>query len=235
MQYKLAAYHFYINRMLTLSMTSQVKQQEWDLICTVAMNNVFPMELIHTIKNQLTKIHNTTERLINTERRITFTYHSQPIRKATNLLKHTNLNKAFRRTNTVYHQLQNTTDHINLNASGVYRLQCGSCSIWYIGQCGRSISVRYREHTRYSILEQRIQSQLMPFIFSITDMNKALRSNPYMLHTCSKGNFMNHWETFYIQLHELNLLIDEQQPQEHNPLYALSSISHQTTTHHIRL
>jgi hypothetical protein len=43
---------------------------------------------------------------------------------------------------------------------------------------------------------------------------------------------MNHRETFYMkQLHHLNLLIDEQQPQDHNPLYALGNISQQIATH----
>jgi hypothetical protein len=33
------------------------------------------------------------------------------------------------------------------------------------------------------ILEQTIRSQLMPCIFAITDMNKALRNKPYKFHT----------------------------------------------------
>jgi hypothetical protein len=191
-------------------------------------------ELIHTIKKKLSAIHNQHNRKADTHRKtlITFAYFSPLIRKVTNLFKRTNLNIAFRPTNTIYHQLQNTTGNVNLNTSGIYRLQCGSCTKSYTGQSGRSISVRYREHTRYI----RTNNPISAYVLHI--LNNRHEYGPqeqplHLLHTYSKGNFKNHWDTFYIQqLHQLNLLIDEQQPQEHNPLYALGSISHQTTTHH---
>jgi hypothetical protein len=42
---------------------------------------------------------------------------------------------------------------------------------------------------------------------------------------------MNCWETFHMQqLQHLGLLIDEQQPHELSPLYALGSITGQTDT-----
>jgi hypothetical protein len=41
---------------------------------------------------------------------------------------------------------------------------------------------------------------------------------------------MNLWETFYIQqLHNLRLLIDEQQQHELNPLYTLDRVPKQST------
>jgi len=36
---KLAAYNFYINRMLTLPITKQAKQQEWKILLAIAQNN----------------------------------------------------------------------------------------------------------------------------------------------------------------------------------------------------
>jgi hypothetical protein len=53
----------------------------------------------------------------------------------------------------------------------------------------------------------------------------------HMLKTCHKGNLMNIWKTFHIQqLHHLQLLIDEQSPQELNPLYTLGRIPRQLAT-----
>jgi hypothetical protein len=41
---------------------------------------------------------------------------------------------------------------------------------------------------------------------------------------------MNHWETLYRQqLHHLNLLIDKQQPHEHNLVYALGNIPNRSS------
>ena len=38
---KLAAYKFYINRMLLTPITEQARQQEWKTTCTIARNNGF--------------------------------------------------------------------------------------------------------------------------------------------------------------------------------------------------
>jgi hypothetical protein len=56
-QHKLAAYNFYILRMLFLPITNQTKQQAWHLIRTIAMNNGFPVDLIHKLKNKMIKTH----------------------------------------------------------------------------------------------------------------------------------------------------------------------------------
>ena len=42
LEHKLAAFHFFINRMLTLIITKQAKQQEWKIILAIAQNNEFP-------------------------------------------------------------------------------------------------------------------------------------------------------------------------------------------------
>jgi hypothetical protein len=53
----------------------------------------------------------------------------------------------------------------------------------------------------------------------------------HMLKTCHKGSLMNIWENFYMQqLNYLQLLIDEQSPQELNPLYTLGYILRQLAT-----
>jgi hypothetical protein len=50
---KLAAFNFYINRMLTLPVTKQAKQLEWKIILVVAQNNGFPLRIIHNLKKKL--------------------------------------------------------------------------------------------------------------------------------------------------------------------------------------
>ena len=47
---KLAAFNFYINRMITLPIAEQTKQQEWRTILTVAKNNGFTLHIIHNLK-----------------------------------------------------------------------------------------------------------------------------------------------------------------------------------------
>jgi len=51
--HKLAAYNFYINRMLTIPITERARQQEWNTIHTIPRNNGFPLQIIHNLKNKL--------------------------------------------------------------------------------------------------------------------------------------------------------------------------------------
>jgi transposase-like protein len=80
---------------------------------------------------------------------VTFTYHRPLTHKVTSLLKHTNLNIAFRTSNTIYMQLCDEVPQNKMNSSGIYRLQCKSCHSSYVGQTGRSIEIRHREYVRY--------------------------------------------------------------------------------------
>ena len=52
-QHKMAAYNTYIHRMLTLPITKQVQQKEWDIICSTASNNGYPLSLIHHTRNKI--------------------------------------------------------------------------------------------------------------------------------------------------------------------------------------
>ena len=52
-EYKLAAFNFYLNRLLVLPITKQAKQQEWQNILAVAQNNGFPLHIIHNLKKKL--------------------------------------------------------------------------------------------------------------------------------------------------------------------------------------
>jgi hypothetical protein len=50
LEHKRAAYNFYMNRMITLAITEQTKQEEWNTILTVAKNNGFPLKIIRKLK-----------------------------------------------------------------------------------------------------------------------------------------------------------------------------------------
>ena len=51
--HKLAAFNYYINRMLILPISEQVRKQEWNRILTMAHNNGFPTQLLHGMKKQI--------------------------------------------------------------------------------------------------------------------------------------------------------------------------------------
>jgi hypothetical protein len=52
-EHKLAPFNFYLNRLLVLPITKQVKQQEWKIILAIAQNSGFPLHIIHNLKKKL--------------------------------------------------------------------------------------------------------------------------------------------------------------------------------------
>jgi len=54
---------------------------------------------------------------------------------------------AFRAMNTIQQQLNAKQTHED--PSGMYELKCKTCIKVYVGQSGRTIDVRFKEHMRY--------------------------------------------------------------------------------------
>jgi hypothetical protein len=93
LEQKFATYTFYINR-ITLLITEQAKQKEWNTIPTVAENNGFLLHNIHNIKNKVIIKPQQTKTTQTHKKWVTFIYHSSLIHKVTNLFRYTNLNIA---------------------------------------------------------------------------------------------------------------------------------------------
>jgi hypothetical protein len=103
LQHKLAAYRFYINRMLTLSITNTEKMKEWNTIQNIAHNNGFSPNLIHKLRYKLENAPRTREVQPTTRPRawVNFTSSNPAVHKITNLFKNTGLNIAFGPSNTI--------------------------------------------------------------------------------------------------------------------------------------
>jgi hypothetical protein len=120
-----------------------------------------------------------------------------------------------------YIKLQHHPNREPSKLSGIYKLQCMTSNKPYVGQSGKTIAIRCKEHIRY------IRTNTPTSVYALHILNQCHDYGPpddtlHLLKPCTKVNLMNCWESFYTQqLHHLNLLIDEQQPQEPNPLYAL--------------
>ena len=119
-------------------------------ILTIAKNNGYPLSIINKLKTKLIARKQNQQcptMILHNKKWITFTYFSRIIRRITNLFKHSNLKIAYRTTNTIQQQL--TEKPTNKNPSGIYKLKCNTCDNVYVGQSGRSVNVRHKEHIRY--------------------------------------------------------------------------------------
>ena len=195
--------------------------------------NGFSVRTIEKLRqhNRFSRNKTLYERESDTRRKTwaTFTFYGNYIRSITNIFKNTQIRIAFKSTNTLSQLLVNTK-YTKPEGCGIYRLTCETCQGVYIGQTGRSIEARYKEHMRY------IKTNNPQSAYALHILNNRHEYGPMdrvmkILKPCRKGKLMNTWETMFIQLHHRNRsLITEQQRSEHNPLYDLVSLTPTTET-----
>jgi hypothetical protein len=98
-------------------------------------------------------------------------------------------------------RLSNLKDRIPSDQQpGIYRLQCGHCPKVYIGQTGRSLSVRLQEHRldytrlhdgRPDLLSSRPSAMAL---HCHTENHSFNDVEARIIHRCSKSSTMNHLE-----------------------------------------
>ena len=223
-EHKKAAYTYHINRALTLPITEQARAQEWVNISSMAKANGFPIKLVQEMKDReiekLTRQDNDKHerhKKGNSKKWAIFTYHSPMIRKVTSLFKGTDIRIAFRTTNTIQQQLAHKTS--DKNPSGIYEIKCSTCQKKYVGQSGRPITVRHKEHIQYIKNCNPISAYAAHILENRHEFGTA-EDTLQLIRPCRKGSRMNQWENLYIQTYrQQGKLIDEQQVSEENPLY----------------
>jgi hypothetical protein len=218
--------------MVSLPLTEEKRQAEWETIKTTARNNNFPTKFITRIKTQIQNKPPTANARDNNKKWATFTYHSSNVRKITNLLKQTNVNIAFGSANTIRQCMKpnspaKTHDY---NNSGIYKLTCMSCNKSSIGQTSRNLAQRYREHIRY-IRNNDPQSAFAQHILRNAHEYGTITDTMTLLKRIHKTSLLIPYEQFFIQsFHHEDNLIPEQGTGEHNPLFKLAL--HTNTTSH---
>jgi hypothetical protein len=212
--------------MITMPITYQAINQEWHKILTMVQNNGFPKHIIHELKRKLTTNKARDTQIYSSQQQnnrwVTFTFHGPSIHKITNLFRKTGLKIAFRPTNTIFQQL--TQKPKNNNPSGIYQLKCNSCNRAYVGQSGRAITVRHKEHLRYIGNNNRMSAYATQILHNSHEFGPA-HETLKLLKPCNKGTKMNCWEALYMNTHyKQGLLIPEQQVTNTNPLFDLTII-----------
>jgi hypothetical protein len=221
-EHKLAAFRYMLKRANNLPLKPEAKQQEEKMIKHIAKINGYPARLIQNLQQKITtKDRHNTSTTQTTHKWVTFKYYSLLVRKVTNVFKNTNLRIAFQPTNTIWQVLRIKKKPPNIHTnSGVYSVKCSSCNRFYIGQTGRDLSTRYKEHLRY-ICTNNPKSAFALHILDNNHQYNCMEESLQLVVPCRKGNRLNLLENLYIQLfHNLGLLMAEQNTFEYNPLFS---------------
>jgi hypothetical protein len=187
------------------------KQHRLNTILNIAANNGYKKQDIMQIYNKSTNQHNTSIHNNKQEqKRITFMYTGNYIRKITNLFKDTNLRIAFKTTTNLKNILTTKTTPNAYDQGGIYKLTCQSCHKVYIGQTGRSLNIRYKEHIR-SIKYNKEDSAFAQHILNTGYQYGPIEQIMALIEKARKGKLMNTKENFHIYLYnQANTLIHEQ-------------------------
>ena len=172
MEHKLAAYQYMFYRAYNLPITIQARTKELETIFEIAHNNGFPTNIIQKLQDKIKrkiKINRSTQKNITGDRTkkkkwAIFQYHSPAIRKITNLFQNTDIQIIFKTPNTTYKLLQGNQQTEQYDSDGIYGIKCNTCNQWYIGQTGRSLNARHKEHIRYIRQNQQHQHTLCIYL-----------------------------------------------------------------------
>ena len=193
--------------MLTLPITEQARWQEWNIICTIAKNNGFPLQIIHNLKNNLKLTSQKQSTLTQTQLKkwITFTHfsphthtHTHTHTQSHQFIQKYRLNITFRTCNTIYNQLFDRIPLNKINSSGIHIVQCKTCNKWYVGQNGRLIEITHREHMRCIKTNNPVSAYALHSLNNRHEYGNPERTL-HFLKTCSRGKKMNCWESFYME------------------------------------
>jgi len=67
------------------------------------------------------------------------------------VFRNTNIRITYKCRNTIPNRIKPPRDHTPPhNQWGLYQLTCNMCNLLYVGQTSRSLSIRYKEHIRYT-------------------------------------------------------------------------------------
>ncbi|XP_036320425.1 uncharacterized protein LOC118734935 [Rhagoletis pomonella] len=146
-QHKKAAFRQMINRIERIPLTKEGYNKELNAIYAIAANNGYKRDLVEEIRREhKNKKPNKEEN--NDKNWAVLTYTGKSTYKLAKVFQKHNLRTSFRTNNNVGRILRDTTNQEDpLDKQGVYKLTC-KCQHSYIGQTGRKIKTRFREHIR---------------------------------------------------------------------------------------
>lgn len=224
--HKISAFNNYIHRMLSLPLSKENLIKETKIIKQIALNNGYNCKIIDKLierKENILKFKSLLpiKRENDQIKYISFTYSNFDIYKLKNIFKQFNLHVTFKTKNTIKTLFSNNKDlNSTLKNSGVYQLICNDCNSCYIGETGRSIEIRIKEHLR-----DRINSEFGKHLFN--EGHSINNEKSKLLHRCNKGIKLKLYEALEIDRRKKKknndniICLNKQNDLNFQPLYRL--------------
>lgn len=197
---KMAAYNCFIYRALNFPLSTEDRKKEINIIKHIAVKNGYKSTIVddllrrHTMKTSLPRPPKETKKFIKCDFNNVFAL------TLSNVLRKRNINVAFSTSNNTFALLKSHNRQRTplVDKSGVYKLSCGSCDKFYIGQTGRSFKIRFKEHLPKKHGSTAATSNYARHLSEEKHEYANFETNCRPLHICEKGPYMNTLEEYEI-------------------------------------
>ena len=156
----MSVFHSLIHRLINVPLNKENYNKELSIIKTIALNNGYRPNIVDNLINKKKEKHILKffyPQNINTSKNKWFAINRvkgiSP--KITNQLQKMDINIIEVNKNNLGHILVNNKEKTKLcDKSGVYEIKCSNCNAIYIGQTGRCLKYRLKEHKNCILLNQ---------------------------------------------------------------------------------
>ena len=235
---KMAAVRYFVNRINTYGLSNNSKQAEIDTIKHILHNNLYEVSILDKMIRKEEKRNTNQQQTPEHPKQkwARFTYVGSETRLITKLFRYTQVKVAYTTNNNLNKLLRNnvTNEADKYTRSGIYQLNCPTCSNKYIGQTGMSFQIRYREHKhdyKYMCHKSRFAQHLLEECHSFDTMENTME----VIQFARKGRMMDALEKFHIyDITRKDIQINDRLKIQRNPIFDAVLRNHQHTEDHLR-
>ncbi len=228
-EHKISAIKYLVNRLTKSPLSDTHKYTEYSTIKHILHNNKYNYTIIdHLTTPPPTNTNHTHNQNCQPHAKQQqtklppFTYTGRHTNDFTKLFRNTNINVAYKTQNTICKILaqHNTNSNIDkFSTCGMYQLTCIDCNMKYVGQRGRPLRVRYREHFRdfkFGNGNSKFAQNLIEHKHSIGPIDKITHT----FHFVNKGSMLDTLEKDHIyRITNLGSQINDRNTVVHNILF----------------
>lgn len=221
MSKKMSAYNSFIHRLLPIPLNKQDFHDELNTIKHIAQRNGYQSSMIDKLLRKHMKRTSMPRKNKEINKFVSIEYSNIVPMMLKNTFNKHKVNITYRTNNNVQKILRHKRSTPTERKSGIYRINCNDCDRFYIGQPGRALKERFKEHLPHNNM-RKMKSNYAQHLIDYNHSHMNFDNNLTPLHYCVKGRSMNAIEELEIYKefrHNPYKLLNDQLSFQSNDLY----------------
>lgn len=204
--HKQAAYRSMLHRATKLPLKKENLEQEINIVKQIAVANDYTASMVDTVLERVRRdpdTNHTTEGKDKNKCISSIPYVGHISQKIANIFKNHKVKIGFSTANKLQQKLIHDIkcNHDPYSDSGIYKITCQECSMFYLGQTGRDFNTRYTEHIKAYTHNRHTTSAIATHIHNTGHPFGKIEQNVKVLHRLNKSHQMDLLEELEIYSH----------------------------------